>query len=194
MVKANEPDKQVPEDETPESAAEAEIGTIVEEDQTASEPEISESENLQQQLETALKKADENWETALRAKAETENVRRRASIDLENAHKYSVERLVNEFLPVKDSLELGLNAANTAELDSLIEGMQLTLKMFETALEKCGVKEVDPQGEKFDPGQHQAMSMIENPDVVSGTVIEVMQKGYLLNDRLIRPAMVLVAK
>lgn len=192
MVNVNESDKQLPEDETPE--AEAEAGTVVVEDQPASGSALSDVESLQQQLEMALKKADENWETALRAKAETENVRRRASIDLENAHKYSVERLVNEFLPVKDSLELGLNAANTAELDSLVEGMQLTLKMFETALEKCGVKELDPQGEKFDPDQHQAMSMIENPDVASGTVIEVMQKGYLLNDRLIRPAMVLVAK
>ncbi len=153
-----------------------------------------ELESLQQQLEEAQKKADENWEIALRAQAETENVRKRAVKDVESAHKYSVEKLVNEFLPVKDSLELGLNASDQADVKSLVEGMELTLKSFSNALEKCGVEEIDPVSEKFDPELHQAMTMVESPDVESGTVIEVMQKGYKLNDRLIRPAMVVVAK
>lgn len=149
---------------------------------------------LRDQLAAAQQKADENWDIALRAKAETDNVRRRATIDVENAHKYSVEKLVNEFLPVKDSLELGLNASETAEVASLVEGMDLTLKMFETALEKCGVSMIDPKGEAFDPEKHQAMTMIEDANHESGTVVDVMQKGYTLNERLIRPAMVVVAK
>ncbi|MFK8068819.1 MAG: nucleotide exchange factor GrpE [Gammaproteobacteria bacterium] len=155
---------------------------------------LSELESLQRQLEAAEKKASENWETALRAQAETDNVRKRAVKDVESAHKYSVEKLINEFLPVKDSLELGINASENAEVKSLVEGMELTLASFSTALEKCGVQMVDPAGEKFDPEHHQAMTMIESPDVESGMVIDVMQKGYLLNERLIRPAMVIVAK
>ncbi len=159
----------------------------------SSEP-LSELESLQQQLEEAQQKANDNWEIALRAQAETDNVRKRAVKDVESAHKYSMEKLVNEFLPVKDSLELGLNAADQADVASLVEGMELTLKTFTTALEKLGVTIVDPTGEKFDPEQHQAMTMIDSPDVESGMIIDVMQKGYLLKDRLIRPAMVIVSK
>ncbi len=161
--------------------------------QVEGEP-ASELEALQKQLESAEKKAAENWETALRAQAETDNVRKRAVKDVESAHKYSVEKLVNEFLPVKDSLELGINAAETADVANMVEGMELTLKTFTTALEKCGVEILDPTGEKFNPEHHQAMTMVESPDVESGMVIDVMQKGYLLKDRLIRPAMVIVSK
>ncbi len=170
-------------------------GTLEEErsEEEPSEP-LSELESLQQQLEEAQQKASENWETALRAQAETDNVRKRAVKDVESAHKYSMEKLVNEFLPVKDSLELGMNAADQADVASLVEGMELTFKTFTTALEKLGVSIVDPKGEKFDPEQHQAMTMIDSPDVESGMVIDVMQKGYLLKDRLIRPAMVIVSK
>ncbi len=169
-------------------------GTLEEEDTEESSEPLSELESLQQQLEEAQQKASENWEIALRAQAETDNVRKRAVKDVESAHKYSMEKLVNQFLPVKDSLELGLNAADQADVASLVEGMELTLKTFTTALEKLGVSIVDPTGEKFDPEQHQAMTMIDSPDVESGMIIDVMQKGYLLKDRLIRPAMVIVSK
>ncbi len=171
------------------------VEETAEDQQAVGESEIeTELESLQRQLEAAEKKAKDNWETALRAQAETDNVRKRAVKDVESAHKYSVEKLINEFLPVKDSLELGINASEQADVKSLVEGMELTLVSFSTALEKCGVQVVDPVGEKFDPEHHQAMTMIENPDVESGMVIDVMQKGYLLNERLIRPAMVVVAK
>ncbi len=169
-------------------------GTLEEEGTEESSEPLSELESLQQQLEEAQQKASENWETALRAQAETDNVRKRSVKDVESAHKYSMEKLVNQFLPVKDSLELGLNAADQADVASLVEGMELTLKTFTTALEKLGVSIVDPTGEKFDPEQHQAMTMIDSPDVESGMIIDVMQKGYLLKDRLIRPAMVIVSK
>lgn len=169
-------------------------GMLEEEGSEESSEPLSELENLQQQLEEAQQKVKENWETALRAQAETDNVRKRAVKDVESAHKYSMEKLVNQFLPVKDSLELGLNAADQADVASLVEGMELTLKTFTTALEKLGVSIVDPKGEKFDPEQHQAMTMIDSPDVESGMIIDVMQKGYLLKDRLIRPAMVIVSK
>ena len=169
-------------------------GTLEDEEQVESSKPLSELESLQQQLEEAQQKANDNWEIALRAQAETDNVRKRAVKDVESAHKYSMEKLVNEFLPVKDSLELGLNAADQADVASLTEGMELTLKTFTTALEKLGVSIVDPTGEKFDPEQHQAMTMIDSPDVESGMIIDVMQKGYLLKDRLIRPAMAIVSK
>jgi len=188
MTNDNNPLNEPLEESTGESLLEKAV-----ENEAGSKP-TSDFESLQQQLEEAQQKADENWEIALRAQAETDNVRKRAVKDLENAHKYSIEKLVNEFLPVKDSLELGINAADQADVKSLVEGMDLTLKAFSNALEKCGVEEIDPVGEKFNPEFHQAMTMIESPDVESGAVIEVMQKGYLLNDRLIRPAMVVVAK
>ena len=124
-----------------------------------------------------------------------ENLRKRTIRDVENAHKYALEKFINELLPILDSLELGLSAsANTKNVDELYKGMELTLEMFNKALEKFGVKIIDPQGEKFNPELHEAVSMQEIEDSESGIIIAVMQKGYLLNDRLIRPAMVIVAK
>ncbi len=188
MVNDNKPIEEPIDESTTEN------GKTAEEEVAESKEGENEIEHLRQELEAARKKADENWEVALRAKAEADNVRKRAAKDVENAHKYSIEKLVSEFLPVKDSLELGLSASENATVESLVEGMELTLKAFNNALEKCGVEEVDPLGEKFDPELHQAMSMIEKPGVEPGTVVEVMQKGYLLNGRLVRPAMVVVAK
>src|SRR5690606_14882596 len=139
--------------------------------------------------------AAENLEKALRAQAELDNMRKRTARDIENAHKYSLERFVNDLLPVIDSMELGLSATeNAADVASLKEGMELTHKMFAASLEKFGVKVIDPQGEKFNPEMHQAVSMQEAKGVDSGNVITVMQKGYELNGRLVRPAMVIVAK
>ncbi len=166
---------------------------------TAGEEERSEQgatlEQLQAALEDAQQKAQENWEGLLRTRAELENQRKRSAREVENALKFGSERLVSEFLPVKDSLELGLSASEqAADLESLKEGMTLTLKLLDSALDKCSVKELNPVGEKFDPQFHQAMTMQEAPETEPGTVLSVVQKGYLLHDRLLRPAMVIVAK
>lgn len=148
-------------------------------------------------LEDARSKADEHWNQLLRANAELENARKRARQDVENAHKYALERFVQELLPVKDSLEMGLAAAtqSTSGVDaSLRQGTELTLKMLEAVLGKFAVTEVDPLGATFDPALHQAVALQESPAHAPNTVMAVMQKGYRLNDRLIRPAMVVVAK
>jgi len=153
-------------------------------------------EDLAQRLAEAEAKAQEHWDQLLRTKAEMDNLRRRTERDLENAHKYALERFALELLPVKDSLEMGLNAAENeaAEVTSLKEGTELTLKMLESALEKFGIQHVHPLDEVFNPDLHQAISMLEAPDKAPNTVINVMQKGYTLNERLIRPAMVVVSK
>jgi molecular chaperone GrpE len=153
-------------------------------------------EELTLLLEDARAKADDHWDQLLRANAELDNARRRARQDVENAHKYALEKFAQELLPVKDSLEMGLAAAS-GEGESaaqLKEGTELTLKMLSAAMEKFGIKPVDPTGEPFNPELHQAMSMQESADHAPNTVMAVMQKGYQLNDRLIRPAMVVVAK
>ncbi len=159
----------------------------------AGEPSAAE---LKKQLEEARRTAESHWESVLRANAELENLRKRSERELENAHKFGLDRMVNELLPVKDSLELGLAAGDgdDAKLAKLREGMELTLKMFSSALEKFGVTEINPDGEIFNPEYHQAMTMQEADGQESNTVITVIQKGYLLNNRLVRPALVIVAK
>jgi molecular chaperone GrpE len=148
------------------------------------------------QLEEARAKADEHWDQLLRIQAELENTRRRAERDVEQAHKFALEKFVGELLPVKDSLEMGLQAASGDDETAvkLREGVELTLKMLSGALEKFGVQELNPEGESFNPEHHQAMTMQESGEVEPNTVMAVMQKGYLLNDRLVRPAMVVVSK
>ena len=164
--------------------------------------EVSEHEELSLMLEDARAKADEHWNQLLRANAELENTRKRARLDVENAHKFALEKFVLELLPVKDSLEMGLAAASNGADESegketasqLLEGTELTLKMLTAALEKFGVVEINPVGESFNPDTHQAMSMQESEEHAPNTVMMVMQKGYQLNERLIRPAMVVVSK
>ncbi len=153
-------------------------------------------EQLALTLQDAQGKADDYWNQLLRARADMENLRRRAERDLENAHKYALERFVGELLPVQDSLEMGLVAASeeTADIAKVREGLELTVKMMQSAVQKAGVREIDPQGEKFNPAMHQAMTTQENADLESNTVVAVFQKGYLLNERLVRPAMVVVSK
>lgn len=129
----------------------------------------------------------------LRNHAEMENVRRRAAEDVSKAHKFSIERFANELLPVQESLEKAL-ADNTADVATLREGVELTQKQLTNALEKNGVLAIDPKGEKFDPHYHQAISMIPAPDQTPNTVIEVLQKGYKIADRVLRPALVIVAQ
>lgn len=136
--------------------------------------------------------AQEHHDAWLRAKAETENIRKRAVSDVANAHKYAVEGFATELLAVKDSLEAAL-AVETATVDSLKSGVELTLKQLSAAFEKSNITEVNPVGEKFDPHRHQAISMLPS-DAAPNTVVQVLQKGYVLNERVIRPAMVAVAK
>ena len=137
--------------------------------------------------------ADENWDKYVRAAAELENVRKRASRDVENAHKFALERLCSELLAVRDSLEMGLAAADKADTQSLLEGKKATLKLLTATMERFGVVELDPQGEPFDPQEHEAMTMQPSADVEPGSVLSVFQKGYALNGRLLRPARVVVA-
>ncbi len=152
-------------------------------------------EQLRVDLEIAMKKAEENLELAQHTQAEMENLRKRTSRDIENAHKYALEKFVNELLPVIDSLVLGIQASESAsDSGSMVEGMNLTLKKFTDTLEKFGVEVIDPQGEKFNPDRHDAVSMAESDEYESGNIMSVLQKGYELNGRLIRPAMVVVVK
>ena len=154
-------------------------------------------ESLQKKLTEAEAQAHENREKAMRAAAEMENIRRRAERDVENAHKYGNEKFITSLLPVIDSLEQALQAANEADEEgsnNMREGIELTLKLFLDSLEKAKAIQLNPIDEIFDPQKHEAMSMQDAPDKASGTVLVVFQKGYLLNDRIIRPARVIVAK
>lgn len=150
---------------------------------------------LEKTLEDAKSKAEENWALYLSAKAEADNIRKRASRDVENAHKYALDKFVPELLAVKDSLEMGLKAAKDSnEIEKFIEGNNLTLKLFDDTLAKFNVSEVNPVGETFNPDLHQAMTMIASPEHPANTVIDVIQKGYTLNERLVRPALVVVSQ
>lgn len=153
-------------------------------------------EALQAKLTEAEQQAQENWDKLLRANADLDNLRRRTERELENAHKYALERFAQELLAVRDSLEMGVTAAEQEEasVEKIKEGTELTLKMLESAMQKFNIQAIEPQDEPFNPELHQAMSMVETPDKAPNTVINVMQKGYMLNDRLIRPAMVIVSR
>jgi len=160
------------------------------------ESEDEEGETMQQQLAKAQVTIKDYWDQMMRLRAEIENNLKRAERDVENAHKYALKNFVENLLPVIDSMEMGQVAAgaDNATLESIREGSALTMSMFVQVLEKNGLEQIDPFGEKFDPERHQAISMIAAENAESNTVIEVMQKGFLLNDRLVRPAMVVVAK
>ena len=153
-------------------------------------------EELSLMLEDARSKADENWDKLVWAQAELDNLRKRHERDLANAHKFALDRFVADLLPVRDSMELGLGAAGEegANLAKLQEGMELTLKLFSDVMEKFDVRQVDPAGEPFNPELHQAMSVQPRDDVPPNTVVVVVQKGYTLNGRLVRPAMVIVSQ
>tara|TARA_R110002072_G_scaffold98034_3_gene215888 strand:- start:28578 stop:29192 length:615 start_codon:yes stop_codon:yes gene_type:complete len=155
--------------------------------------------DLAVELAAALEEAAKHRDVALRAEAEMENVRRRAARDVEHAHKFGNEKLIQNILPVIDSLEKGIESAAQVSADdsatkAIIEGMNLCLKMFTDVLAKEGLSIVDPSGEPFNPNLHQAMSMVESPDMEPNSVVAVVQKGYTLNERLVRPAMVMVSK
>lgn len=150
---------------------------------------------LQALLEDARNKADSHWDQCLRLQADIDNLRKRNERDLVNAHKFALEKFAVDLLPVKDSLEMGLAAAGeNADVAGLKEGGELTLKMLTSVMDKYNINEINALNEKFNPEYHEAMSVQERADVKPNTVVTVVQKGYLLNDRLIRPAMVIVSK
>jgi len=148
--------------------------------------------SLEESLQAAERKAQEHYDAWMYAKAESENIRRRAVEDVSKAQKFAVERFSNEMLAVKDSLEAGL-AVDTSTVESFKSGMELTLKQLSSVFEKFNILEINPVGESLDPHKHQAISMVES-DQPANTVVSVMQKGYVLNGRVLRPALVLVAK
>ena len=156
----------------------------------------NEEESIERQLERTQETVKDYWDQIMRLKAEMENNRKRAVRDIENAHKFALKNFTEALLPVIDSMDMGQQAAaaENASLKSIVEGTNMTETMFVQVLEKHGLKRLNPVGEKFDPEQHQAISMIEDENVKSDHVINVMQKGFSLNDRLVRPAMVIVAK
>jgi molecular chaperone GrpE len=143
-------------------------------------------------LRQAELRAEEHHDAWLRAKAESDNIRKRAQIDVQNAHKFGVESFASALLPVKDSLEAALAAQNNT-VETLRDGVDLTLKQLVMAFEKFSLNEINPIGEKFDPHRHQAMSVVET-DATPNSVVQVLQKGYSLHDRVLRPALVCVAK
>ena len=150
---------------------------------------------LEAELEKLRGEAAEARDQMLRTLADMDNLRKRTTRDLESAHKYALEKFALELLPVRDSLELGLDAASgdAADLAKLREGTELTLRMLTSALEKHGIAEVAPHGEKFDPDLHQAMATQPSSEIAPDHVMTVYQKGYTLNERLLRPALVIVA-
>jgi len=153
-------------------------------------------EELEQKLAEAEKKAEENWERVLRMQADMDNAERRSKLSIEQAHKFALQKFALELLPVIDNLERAI-ASHASEDDSagsLLDGVELTLKMFKATLEKFGIVEVNPIDQGFNPELHQAVSTLEDAGIQPGNVVSVLQKGYILNSRLIRPALVVVAK
>jgi len=145
-------------------------------------------------LEAARKEAEESWNKYVRTAAEFDNFRKRSARDLDLARKYGAERLAQAILPVRDSLAAGLAASATADAAGVVKGQQATLRLLDDALATAGITEIDPKGEPFDPSKHEALSMLPAPHAAPGSVLEVIQKGYQLHDRLLRAAKVIVAR
>lgn len=188
---------------TPESSVGVEDGaetSEAEEAEDSIEPLRTALAEAQAALEASRAEAESLRDQALRAAAEADNVRKRADRSIENAHKYALERFVNDLLPAVDSFERAVDAAADLKatageaVTSMAEGMELSLKLLVEAMQRQGIEVVDPIGAPFDPNLHEAMSMIERPEAEPGSVIEVFQKGYTVNGRLARPARVIIAK
>jgi len=175
----------------PASEGDTPVDTSAPATQPAEEPKIGTVPDTGELLRQAELKAQEHHDAWLRAKAEADNIRKRTQIELANAYKYAIESLAAELLPVKDSLEATL-AAGSAAHETLKSGVDLTLKQLSAVFEKANLKEINPIGEKFDPHRHQAISMLPS-EKEPNTVINVLQKGYALHDRVIRPALVTIA-
>ena len=167
-----------------EAAADPELE--IEESEGEAEVEISE-------LDTLKAAAEENLNKYLRAAAELENVRKRSTRDVESAHRFALERFSKQLLAVRDSFEMGLASSDNASVESLLEGSAATLKLLGSTMQRFGIEVIEPEGEPFDPEFHEAISMQPSDDAEPGSVLTVAQKGYTLNGRLLRPAMVVVA-
>ena len=179
-------------DEDKKELEETEAGST---DTAPEETEVEEEVIELSELEILQKKHDEHYDGLLRAKAEVENIKKRSSKEVENAYKYSIESILQEIIPIYDSLSLSckLSSEKTTK-EQLEEGNKLLLSMFKQILEKNNIKEIDPEGEVFDPDHHQAISTIEDKKKKNDDIAEVVQKGYILNGRVIKPALVIVIK
>ncbi len=183
-------------EQDPPVSDEKDVDTFAEEIAEAVEENVEaehSADELAALLEAARSKADEHYDQLVRAHAEIENLKWRHAQEIEKAHKFALDRFVSELLGVRDSLELG-NAAAQADVAKLREGTELTLKMLGDVMGKFGVEQIDPLDQPFDPEFHQAMATVPREDVPPNTVVDVIQKGYLLNGRLVRPALVAVAQ
>lgn len=168
-------------------------------DAPAGDPEGAAADlSVEAQLEAARAEADKQRENYLLAAAEAENIRKRAQNEIAQARKFAIEKFAAELLTVRDSLELAsateIDSGDSEALTKMREGLELTLKQLDSVFDKFDITVVDPKGEKFNPDHHQAMAMVENAELAPNHVVDVMQKGYLLKDRLLRPAMVVVSK
>jgi len=172
------------EDQTPQESAEEQAATPAEN--------MDSTPSLEEMLQQAERKAQEHYDAWMYAKAEGENIRRRAMDDIDKARKFAIEKFSGELLAVMDSLQAATSVEN-ATLESYRDGVELTLKQLSSAFEKFNLSEINPLGEKFDPNWHQAISAVES-DAEPNTVVTVLQKGYRLNERVLRPALVMVAK
>lgn len=194
---SEKPERTPPEQESDAAVAAEQAGEKAPDaaQQAPAEPDVAQ---LKAELETAKAQAAESQDKLLRARADAENARRRAEIDLANAHKYAIERFAAELLAVRDSLELArtvdINQEDQTALAKMHEGLDLTLKQMDDVFRKFGLAVIDPTGERFDPQKHHAISVVETSEVPANHVVSVMQKGCLLNDRVLRPAMVVVAR
>ncbi|HEX7953262.1 MAG TPA: nucleotide exchange factor GrpE [Burkholderiales bacterium] len=165
---------------------------VQDEETAANDPAQVPTSNLEELLEKAETAAQEHRDAWLRAKADADNIRKRAQSDVANAHKFALENFSSELIPVRDSLEAAL-ASQNASADTLRSGVELTLKQLTAAFEKFSLREINPLGEKFDPYKHQSINMVDS-DAEPNTVVGVLQKGYSLNDRILRPALVSIAR
>ena len=191
----NEPQSAEAPVENVEAAVDQVEAEPVTEDVEVQEDSVVDAEQLAKDLAQATEEIAALKDQMLRVQAEAQNIRRRAEQDVEKAHKFGVEKFANEMLPIIDSLERAIETFGDDEaLKPMREGVEMTMNMFVSGLGKFQMEQVNPKGETFDPALHQAMSMIPSPDVAPNTVVDVMQKGYTLHGRLLRPAMVIVAK
>lgn len=196
--KSVETEETVVSEDSPEKIEEPAQGEEIDAGKGAGSPAEAETdtyEGLKARLAAMEAKADDHWAKYLRTAAEMENVRKRATRDVERAHKYGAEKFAADVLGVRDSIAMGLEAAReNVTVKSLMEGSEMTLKLLDQVLNRHGVTELNPVGEPFDPELHEAMSMVESPDAEPNTVVQVVQTGYEINGRLLRPARVMVAK
>ena len=180
-------------DRQAQDAPSGERGSAPEPDQAGAAAETDRLAAADEELERLRRQAEENWNQYLRAVAELDNFRKRSARELETTRRYAAERLGQALLPVRDSIEAALSSADSVDVETLLEGERATLRLLDEALSSVGIRQIDPQGESFDPTKHEAMTMQPTADQAPDTVVLVIQKGYELHDRLLRPARVVVA-